>query len=83
MVYLARGSSFPYFFWMEALIRMINKVVEGGFVTNFNIGSNGVLLISHIYSQMTLLSFVELLHLHCVLLCFEAVSDPKINFGRS
>ncbi|XP_035545987.1 uncharacterized protein LOC118348461 [Juglans regia] len=75
---------------MEALSRMIQVVVGGGFLSGFQVdnGSGGLIIISHLLFADDTLVFCEanrsqIQTLRALLLCFEAVLGLKVNLGKS
>ena len=82
----------PYLFviGMEALSCLIDKVVEGGFLSKYRFGGRGRegLIISHLlYANDTIL-FCEpkqdqMAYLSWLLMWFEAISGSKVNFSKS
>ena len=75
---------------MEALSRMMNELVVGGAMGGFDIGGQGgnVVSISHLlFADDTLIlcgaDDNQIRILRCLLLCFEAVSELKVNLSKS
>jgi hypothetical protein len=75
---------------MEALSRMLTATMDRSLLTGFSVGSrdNEGLVVSHLLFADDTLIFcgalsIQIQHLHCILLCFEAVSGLRINLGKS
>ncbi|KAF5464295.1 hypothetical protein F2P56_014382 [Juglans regia] len=75
---------------MEALSRMMQAVVGGGFLSGFQVGngSGSSIIISHFLFADDTLVFCEatssqIQTLRAMLLCFEVVSGLKVNLGKS
>ncbi|XP_028081835.1 uncharacterized protein LOC114283208 [Camellia sinensis] len=68
---------------MEALSRLLSRVVQGGLLANFSVG-DGVRVSHLLYALIFCGADSEQLgHLRCVLLYFEAVSGLKMNLTKS
>ena len=84
-------SSYLFVLRMNILSRLINKAVEGNFLSGCKIGGRGEeekLELSHLlYADDTLLFCKDnpnhLAHLWWILIWFEALSRLKINLGKS
>ena len=75
---------------MDALGRMLDKVVLEGHLSGFSVGNleGRSLMVSHLLFADDTLIFCEpnldhILILRLILIWFEAVSGLKINFGKS
>ena len=75
---------------MEELSGMLDRAVEGGFLSGFSVGNNGcnVVSISHLlYAEDTLIFCGaepdQLWHLRGVFIWFQALSSLKINLSKS
>ena len=75
---------------MEVLSRLLKRTEDGGFLSGFQASPNtsGGLHISHLlFANDTILfcdaSEEQLLHIHMVLIFFEAITGLKINVGKS
>ena len=75
---------------MEALSRMMNKVVEEGLLSGFQVGAlgNDSLCISYLLfvDDTLIFSYANLdhiLHLWLLFTWFEAISGLKINLSKS
>ncbi len=75
---------------MEGLSRMLDRVVQSGYLSSFFMGSSDrqQLLISHLFFAVDSLIFCDadpqqLTSLRYVFTWFEAVSGLKINLGKS
>jgi hypothetical protein len=74
---------------MEAFNKMMSIVVSGGLLSSIfvGIGNDGGIDISHLLfaNDTLILCWVDqdhLYHLRCLFLCFEAISDLKINWAK-
>jgi hypothetical protein len=75
---------------MEALSKMVNATVEQGLLSGFSVGTRAFseLVVSHsLFTDDTLIfceaSSEQILYVHLILLCFEAVSGLRVNLGKS
>jgi hypothetical protein len=75
---------------MEALSRMINKAVEGGVLSSFQVGSRdqSMVQVSHLVFADDTLIFSDanpahIFNLRVLFTWFEAISGLKINFNKS
>ena len=77
---------------MDILSRLINKAMEGNFLTGWKLGIRGEeeedLVLSHLlYANDTLLFYKaspdQLTHLAWILMWFEALSGLRINLDKS
>ena len=75
---------------MEAISRMLDKVVHEGRLSGFNVGASTgrALMVSHLlFTDDTLIfcdaNIDQMLILHMVLISFEIVSGLKVNLGKS
>jgi hypothetical protein len=74
---------------MEALSKMLFRVVDCGCLSGFSVGSRPTVInISHLLFADKILVFCEanpdhLRYLHVLLVCFEAVSGLKVNLAKS
>ena len=75
---------------MEALSRMKDRAIEGGFFTGFSMGGldgNSILVSNLLFAYDTLIFYdvvpSQLLHLRFVINWFEATSSLRINLGKS
>jgi hypothetical protein len=75
---------------MEALSRMVNATVEQGLIAGFSVGERvfSDLVVSHsLFADDTLIfceaCMEQICYVCLILLCFEAVSGLKVNFGKS
>ncbi|XP_050280616.1 uncharacterized protein LOC126721610 [Quercus robur] len=75
---------------MEVLSRLLKRTKDGGFISGFQANPNtrGGLHISHLlFVDDTILfcdaSKEQLLHIHMVLIFFEAITRLKVNVGKS
>lgn len=75
---------------MEALSKLLDRVVDGLFIEGFFVASRDSfpLTVSQLLFADNILIFCgvdpdQLLHLKCAMLCFEAVSGLRINLGKS
>ena len=75
---------------MEALSRMMNKAVEGGFLSSFQVGSrdHSMVQVSHLLFADDTLIFSDanpahIFNLQLLFTWFEAISGLKINFNKS
>ncbi|XP_059630150.1 uncharacterized protein LOC132273143 [Cornus florida] len=83
-------SPFLFLFVMEALSRLMRRVVELGFLRGFRVSSDvtSQLEISHLmFADDTLVLYdadvSQLRYLKCVLIWFQVVSGLKVNVGKS
>jgi hypothetical protein len=74
---------------MEALSRLMDSAVRGGYLSGFKVGtSEGVdVMVTHLLFADDTLMFCDaappqIEHLGCVLTWFEAISGLKINLGK-
>ncbi len=75
---------------MEALSRMLDRAIDGGFISGFQVGSEeaNLLMVSHLLFADNTLIFCEvdpnqILHLGFPLTWFEAISGLKVNLAKS
>ena len=75
---------------MEALSRMLDKAIDGGFLSGFQVGSEEAnhLMVSHLLFADDTLIFCEadpdqILNLDFLLTWFEAISGLKVNLAKS
>jgi hypothetical protein len=75
---------------MEALSRMMNRAVERGLLSGFQVGSRDTHLVhvSHLLFADDTLIFSDanpehIFNLHLLFTWFEAISGLKINFNKS
>jgi hypothetical protein len=80
----------PFVIVMEALSRMMNKAIEGGYLYGFSMDGldRNSILVSHLLFADNTLIFCDanpsqLLHLKFVLNLIEATSGLQINLGKS
>jgi hypothetical protein len=83
-------SHFLFVIVMEDFSRKLSTTVNGEFLSGFFVGSRlfGVVNISHLlFADSTLVccgaKFDSLHYLHALFLCFESISDLKINLAKS
>ncbi|KAB1210543.1 hypothetical protein CJ030_MR6G010839 [Morella rubra] len=83
-------SPFLFILVMVAFSRMLNKLVEIGAITGFNVergGHHGVCISHLLFVDDTLIlcgdEENQFRNLRCLLLCFEAVFGLKINLAKS
>lgn len=83
-------SPLLFLFVMDALSKMIGRLVEDGFLQSFSMGNigNGLVDISHLLFVDDTLIFCNanighIQALRAVLLCFKAVSGLRINLSKS
>jgi hypothetical protein len=75
---------------MEALSRLIDRTVQGSFLSGFTVGSSveREVMVSHLLFADDTVIFCDadpskIEHLGCVLTWFEAISGLRINLGKS
>jgi hypothetical protein len=75
---------------MEAMSKMLDKAVGGGFLSGFSMGTeaSGFVMVSHLLFADDKLIFCDadsnqVLLLRCLLTWFEAVSGLKVNLAKS
>ncbi|XP_059623206.1 uncharacterized protein LOC132266370 [Cornus florida] len=83
-------SPFLFLFVMEALSRLMSKVIELGFLRGFQVGRDAApqLEVSHLmFADDTLVLYdanvSQLRYLRCVLIWFQVVFGLKVNVGKS
>ena len=83
-------SSLLFLLVREVLSRLLKRAEDGGFLSGFQASPNttGGLHISHLlFADDTILfcdaSEEQLLHIHMVLIFFEAITGLKVNVGKS
>uniref|UniRef100_A0A2N9FVR5 Reverse transcriptase domain-containing protein n=1 Tax=Fagus sylvatica TaxID=28930 RepID=A0A2N9FVR5_FAGSY len=75
---------------MEALSRLMDRAVRGGYLSGFKVGNSegGNIMVTHLLFADDTLMFCDAVssqieQLGCVLTWFEAISGLKINLGKS
>ena len=75
---------------MEALSRMLDRAIDGGFISGFQVGSEeaNLPMVSHLLFVNNTLIFCEvdpdqILHLGFLLTWFEAITGLKVNLAKS